>query len=73
MSGDFIRDSVARQSASAARFGFVPQPEPPAPAPEPTPPEPSPAGALIPPGPRGGTPSGDLIRDVMRRRPRSKG
>jgi hypothetical protein len=50
--------------------GPVPKPDPMAPAPEPAPPpEPSPPPGRIPAGPMGGSPpSGDLIRDALRRR-----
>jgi hypothetical protein len=61
----------ARRRAVAVN-GPVPPPEPgpspPAPEPEPPAPEPSPqAGKMIPAGPMGGPPSGDLIRYALRR------
>jgi hypothetical protein len=58
----------ARQRARAVD-GPVPPPEPTTPASEPAPPpEPSqPAGRMIAAGPRGSLPTGDPIRDAIRR------
>jgi hypothetical protein len=57
----------ARERARAVD-GPVTDPAPPAPEPEPQPaPGPSGAAGKIPAGPRGTPPSGDLIRDALRR------
>jgi hypothetical protein len=62
-------DKALAPSRERARAvgGPATDPAPPAPAPEPPPPEPSPPPGRIPAGPRGSLPSGDLIRDAMRR------
>jgi hypothetical protein len=58
MSDDPLRDALTRQDDAA----------PPAPEPEPQPgPGPSVAAGKIPAGPRGSPPTGDLIRDTLRR------
>jgi hypothetical protein len=51
---------------AAALDGPVPALAPPAPVPEPQP-EPAPSGPQIPAGPMGTAPTGDLLRDALRR------
>jgi hypothetical protein len=55
----------AEPPSLAARLFAAPEPAP-APVPEPQP-EPAPSGPQIPAGPMGTAPTGDLLRDALRR------
>src|SRR5262249_51955490 len=64
-------DKALAPSRKRARAGNGPAADPAPPAPEPGPrpgPAPSVAAGKIPAGPRGSPPTGDLIRDALRRR-----
>lgn len=63
------RALVKARERARALDGPVPEPEPPVPAPEPQPgPGPSASAGKIPAGPMGSPPTGDPIRDALRRR-----